>query len=296
MKKAILLLFYCLLFAVHSSYAQKIRFTDTSNMWGVYWVNAASFSSGIDNISAAGSIVKNSYVYTDFKAYYVREDTLQNVVFILKAKDSIERILYDYNLKLGDTFTMINGNTTIDTFFHLVTKVDSVLLNADRKKVWTFKCYYSNVFGATTEPPYTVIEGIGCLRGLFYPMYPFYFEYGEQVVCFTNNNAKPIVNPAIGNFDNTTSCKLSVSSTHIQSQSITIIPNPANESSKLVFPYILQQGRLVVTNTLGQVVMQKEFQQKDKIELGVLPSGGVYFYTIIDNLAGKSYKGRFVYE
>ena len=79
-------------------------------------------------------------------------------------------------------------------------------------------------------------------------------------------------------------------------ESVVIAPNPANENSRIVFPYAIQQGRLLVTNAMGQVVLHKDFQNKEQIVLGALPVEGLYFYTVIDKLSNNSYKGKFVYQ
>jgi hypothetical protein len=294
-----LLYILLILLTVHSSYAQKIRFTDTTNEWTYCNIGTSPTNPPYNYVTISsfkGDTVVNTIQYKKTNFGLVREDTvnkkvyIKNLVYNYSSVDTNERILYDYNLQVGDT---IANSYTYKSFKHYVKEIDSTQINSVWYKVWNIVA----VSGTSSFSWYSIIEGIGSTKGPWFSVYPYEFENVRYLTCFNNNHSTPIVNPKVSSFfDNATSCKLSVPSTNKQSQSITIIPNPANENSKIVFPYAIQQGRLVVTNAMGQVVLQKDFQNKEQITLGGLPAEGLYFYTVIDKLRNNSYKGKFVYQ
>lgn len=223
----------------------------------------------------------------------VREDTILNKVFCkYNLHDSTELILYDYNRQVGDSVFSYNVLFK-DTFLHKVISVDTVLVKGHLYKIW----HYSAVTGVYMihqffPVDYNVIEGIGCIEGLFFPTSAGQFEANARVVCFSNKGDTVFVPPYL---TSGTCAKVSVENLALEKKQITIAPNPANESSQIILPYAMQ-GRLVVTNAMGQVVFQKEFQNKEQIELGALPAEGLYFYSVTDTRNSKTFTRKFVYE
>lgn len=286
-----------LLFTMHNSYAQKIRFTDTSNRWIVFESSFNSFAGYTYKLDYNGDTAINGQQYLKSSFGYIREDTVLGIVYIKNAKayslivDTNEIVLYNYNLNVGDS--IVSKIWQKDTAIFVVDKIDTVIINSTKHRVWNT----IHKYGATSTGAYAIIEGVGSTCGPWFPIFPSTFENAFLLTCFNNKGISPKVSPwAFNYFDNTTSCKLSVSNTEKHFQSISIIPNPANESSKIVLPYAIPQGSLVVTNTIGQVVLQKEFQNKEQLELGALPAEGIYFCRITDARSGNNWAVKFVYQ
>ncbi|MBS1773270.1 MAG: T9SS type A sorting domain-containing protein [Bacteroidetes bacterium] len=284
MNKPLLIFFYCLLFIVHSSYAQKIRFTDTSNRWRVCydsWGNGSHPMYG-DSYFIGDTIIKGkSYKIKFFNEFY-REDTVLRKVYMYR--DSIEYVYLDYNLKIGDTIQVYDKYIS-QTYMAYVNMVDSVQIDSVWHTMWLFNqniVLYAN--------NYVVIEGIGEFKHT-------YFENGWWLTCFKNKGSIIEIKYFPQNlYLNATTCALSVNTTPKLNKSISIIPNPANESSRIVFPNAIQSGSVVITNMLGQVVMQKEIMNKDEVQIGRLNNEGVYFYKVFDKTNNQTYTGKFVYE
>jgi hypothetical protein len=246
-----------------------------------------------------GYVTLNSITYTKIGGNLYREDTLANKVYFKNtgSNDTIEHLLYDFNLGIGDTFLSISTSmhSSKDTFIYTVNSIDSTLIKGIWYKVWHLQYRYANVSYLYFD--YTIIEGIGCTSGLTHPLMPGIFEAYYSLICFYNKDSITTAPKLSGGYYlSPQSCKLSVPNTSSQNQSITIYPNPANESSIIKLPYKMQSGTLSIINAIGQVMLQKEIQHTELILLGGLPSGGLYFYRIIDNLTGKSYNGKFVYQ
>jgi hypothetical protein len=304
MKKALLLFLYCLFFLVHSSYAQKIRFTDTSNKWTTisYYVAAGGPHFYYSKYYKDTLINNTTYLISDFG--YVREDTILKKVYIKNGSyqqetDTNERVLYDYTVKIGDT--LYSKYTVTDTIVSYVVKKDSTFIDGLKYYTWEVENFFHelsrNNYSITT---YTYIEGIGSTTYPSSPLDPRHYGPVIFLKCFQNKGITPTVSPHVLSpyfyFDNSQSCKLSVPNTTSLNLAITIYPNPANESSIIKLPYKMQSGTLSIINAMGQVMMQKEIQYTEQIHLGSLPSGGLYFYRIIDKQNNQSFTGKFIYE
>src|ERR1043165_5799097 len=116
-----LLLTYLFLAFTLCSSAQKIRFTDSTNTWVTYWNNADC--GYIAHYYYSGDSSYHGYYYRNLfrvstriwsvepcstymiQSMYIREDTVANMVFCrnLGTGDTTERVLYDYNLNVGDS-------------------------------------------------------------------------------------------------------------------------------------------------------------------------------------------------
>jgi hypothetical protein len=299
MRKVLLLLFYCLLFSADSSYAQKISFADTSNVWKLSGFNA-SYGTTVSESKYGRDTFLNGHNYKQLGGYYCRYDTLENKVYALIPADTPERVIYNYNLKLGDTFTYKYYATL---YTHEVTALDSFIANGVYHKKWLMHYIGPPPTSGISYKDYTVIEGIGCDEEPMFPINPFFWikKTNYTLICFTNRgNIITVPKSTTGYFVSPTTCGISTGiftgNMAKEYESVVIAPNPANENSRIVFPYAIQQGSLVVINTTGQVVLQKDFQSKEQIVLGALPAEGLYYYRVTDIQNGTTFTGKLVYE
>jgi hypothetical protein len=291
-----LFLIFLILLSAQGVDAQKIRFTDSGNVW--MEISSSSDGASYRHYSIGSDTTIGTYQYKNitvsppswtYNNIAVREDTTGKVFFLI---DSSEILMYDYSLQMGDTFRMINQQ---DTFLHFLSGIDSVTIGIDTYKVF-------NLFFISTSKPngsgmnYKAIEGIGCVEGFLLPYQPAYGLAVTKLLCFTAKGTSPEVIPSVQHFDNKTSCKVSVENVISDKQNITISPHPANASSVIALPYILQNGELTIYNTIGQTVRQFSFNNTSKLPLGQMPGAGMYYYRVNDKLNGKGWQGKVVYE
>ena len=294
------------LFIVFSdlSFGQKIRFTDSVNRWKVHSKDS-EFSEFYHYENIIGDTVIGSIQYRILSNWVmgtalIREDTIANKVYAKNVHspgplfDTTEEVLFDYNLRLNDTF-ISHANNTIIKF--AVTSFDSVLIQGISHKVWKF--YYSS-------PPsgdFSVIEGIGCTAHPLYPVMLDNFEIARQLICFSNSFGNPLINPPttdhyfwpINIFDNSTSCTLSTDQIAQGNKKTTISPNPIDMTSKIVLPYNVTLGKVIVVNDLGQTVINTGFQNKEELLIGdKIKVPGIYYYRATDNNSGAVFSGKFV--
>ena len=232
---------------------------------------------------------------------YVREDTLMKKVFVrmpISDTDTTEMLMYDYTWKVGDTFKTPYSS-------HIVISVDSVLINSSWYKIWQLF-----QFGNITKynfGQYEVIEGIGCTFGPTYGLIPVAFsETNIYLRCFTNRGVtSPLSHTVSGFFNNSTSCnstfgvneKVGINNIVSRNQITTLIPNPIDETSKIILPHNIQSGRIVACNNIGQTIISTTFQNKEEVVIGAkIHTPGMYFYHVIDNRNGEVFTGKFIYR
>ncbi len=252
--------------------------------------------------------VTYQHLVYDFGSCLIREK--EGVVYVIGTDDSTERVLYNFNLKLNDTLRNVYP---YDTYTSWVAQTDSTQLYGTWYKVWHFNGTDDNG-DSLRSFYYNVIEGIGCTNGVYYPASPYALSaYSDQLLCFTNDMGftTGISNPvtAFGygytsSFDNSTSCSfvpvipvndLSTKQLSQPNPNSTVIPNPINETGKIIFPYHIQSGTLVILNEIGQTITNTSFQNKEEILIGdQIKTPGIYFYRVTDNQTGKAFSGKFV--
>lgn len=302
MKKIVLALL--LLILDSSSFAQKIRFTDSANVWKGFNIDLSTYPiTTIENYTASylSDSVVNGHTYKVLffnidalfiDLYLIREDTLTSKVYAKNpaatgfSSDTTEQILYDYNWRIGDT---VNRDWSEQHFKNYVYDIDSTLINGTWYKVWHFE---------GTSGLYDVIEGIGCVSDPAFPMIPSSFESYIQLTCFSNNGFAPAVSPKVGNyFDNATSCTLAVNDIIKKNKNAVVSPNPITTDSKITLPYSISSGTLVVLNDIGQTIINTPFQNKDELLIGdKVATPGIFFYRVTDKSTGNVFAGKFVYR
>jgi hypothetical protein len=318
MKKVILLAAFCLSLA--SSFGQRVRFTDTSNAWGMIDSNTGccilipvSYTKGWYDNSAPVAYAGHSYQYlrTALSSFLVREDAGR--VYTLDAVDSTERVLYDFNLSLYDTMRTVY---TQDIFTAWVDQVDSTQLGGQWYKVWHFTGTDSSLFYADSVRPltYNVIEEIGCTNGLYYPLSPYSLNaFSEQLMCFTSRLgigtglSSPVTCYGFdytSSYDNSSSCTDFTEHyvppvngiPQIRSEHTALVaPDPVNEQSKILLPYPIMSGNLVIVNQLGQVVVRQAMKNTAEVQIGDnISVPGSYYYRVTDHINSRVFTGTFV--
>ena len=156
MKKLLLILLTTLSVTVS---AQKIRFTDSRNHWvthgsagmeGCYFDNYSQY--GMDTVIYMHTYKQLYNSCSHLPGYpgciptcsmaqnmLIREDTIADIVYYRTwSSDTVEHILYDYNMNVGDTI-LYNLTSGINaTIVDSVINIDSIIINGVYHKVFTF--------------------------------------------------------------------------------------------------------------------------------------------------------------
>jgi hypothetical protein len=135
----------------------------------------------------------------------------------------------------------------------LVSSVDSVMINSTWHKVLYFTPLSTDSVFHDFFNNYYVIEGIGCVSAPLFPLHPFTFEVGSNLTCFNNSGITPPLSHLVGPyFNNTTSCTLTFGAgtmlVAVSNRNAKVSPNPIDESSRIILPYSIQSGSLMLIN------------------------------------------------
>jgi hypothetical protein len=212
----------------------------------------------------------------------IREDSMQRVFALLVPNspvfpndiinDSIETLIYDFNLMLGDTFFVKGMSDSIQ----IVNNIDSVQIEG----FWRKRISFSSV-GLSTR---VWIEGIGDMKGLFFPAL-YEFENRNTLTCYEDSEIF-WTNPEL--VQHGTNCfsvgiKRKMPKTNF---SLQVYPNPASTIIYFDFKNSFSKPITVtIYNLLGQQeteVVSLTTQKTISINLNNLKKG-VYFYKSLSN-------------
>jgi hypothetical protein len=121
----------------------------------------------------------------------IREDASKHI-FVYSYFDSLEHLLYDFNLSVGDTLPNpqpYSWNPYLPYENIIITNIDSVLVGTSYRKA--FWCSDSTWMGSCSSSQcinyVALIEGIGSTYGLFGDLSPNWGEKDDILICFKLN-------------------------------------------------------------------------------------------------------------
>ncbi|MBK8547802.1 MAG: T9SS type A sorting domain-containing protein [Saprospiraceae bacterium] len=214
---------------------------------------------------------------------FIRYDSSANKVYYREHADSLETLIYNFNLAIGDTINLRSeyfiGNN--------VKRIDTIPL---------FEGFHKLFILDTFDYPYRngIISGVGGLNGLTYNQPAFGALGGgilmTDLVCFEFNDSTylspwathmQIPCPSRSDF-------LS-SATDIKKDGLVVFPNPNTGSFTLKIPEELVGSSYFIYNKTGAVMYSSEITQSPfNVEI---PTAGLYFWRIITK-AGGSHTGK----
>lgn len=298
-----------LLAAKQIALAQKVRFTNLTNHWAItrtyFDGNNTTYSRA--NYQYTDSVLLNGYVYHTLvsqqrhDSLLIREDTVAGKVYAISARSyyggttNNEIVLYDYNLVVGDTFSVatVFGNQN-NEFKWVVDSVITTSINGTNHKVF----YFDGIPGSSSHLlSFVTIEGIGATLNPVFPIYGTFFEEYNYLACFSTNQTTPPVNPQIDWFNNTTSCTLSVPDVLTKEHKVSVAPQPAQDMVTFNLPETFTEGEIIISDLLGRTVYSRRFNNSATLQVtNTAQFKGIGVYVIVDKKTGKKYTGKVVFE
>lgn len=292
-------LFTCILITLLAikSTAQKIHFTDTTNVWRVLFSTTQDkFTTyGQRSYTYKGSIKKDSFTYFILSfpggdSALIREDTMQGKIYakVYRADQTVmdtnDVLLYDFRQSVGDTLKVIKTDTP-NSFYYYLYKIDSVQINAAWHKVF----YYNG-----NKNGMVVIEGIGSLSDPIFPFKYLYFEFNLELSCFRNQGNYPSFSKAVQGFDNAKSCAdTSLKIIDPAQGGFTIFPQPSNGKFTIRLSETIQHGQITVLNNMGQIVYRKNITGAGELVINdPAIANGLFHFKITDYQTGESFTGN----
>lgn len=189
-----------------------------------------------------------------------------------------ELLLYDFNVSVGDTLIY----PYLDSLKMEITSIDSVLIQTVYRKKYNYNLIFN--WGMPCAPfgaGYNYVEGIGDINSGLFSLFIMYFENGEFLNCFEDNQV------TFSNNDNG-GCVTTSLNELVDENNLKIYPNPTSNQIFIEFEY-LTQTKVIVYNISGKEVYSSFINQtKSIIDVSSYKSGLYLVKVIGENGVSKS--------
>ncbi len=241
---------FCQFFLSYEHYSIQITGDTTINNQTYHVLNTRSITTDNPSCFGWGGIGYRGAI---------RQDTVLKKIYYVQPTDSVEQLLYDFNLQVGDT---VRGFTQEGVFSpDIVLEIDSILIGSDYRKRWFINSGYGIY----------MIEGVGCTNGLI-ELSPGNIIDGitSSLSCFSQNNVTLYPFP-------TYTCNLVDLVNNIDGSKILISPNPFHSETKIFFDPDFLFSDLSVYNSMGRLVKSERI------------NGGAYYLFLRNSLTEGMY-------
>jgi hypothetical protein len=264
-------------------------FPDSVASWKVSWSDEGCFSSSIpaseyiysisgDTILGLNTYRKITrqispcgfccsppfYSLTDYIGAF-REDIAQKKMYFFYNNSTIERLLYDFSLAVGDT---LFPDSVVVSPPAVITSIDSILIGTSYRNQFNINGGYQSY-----------IEGIGGTWGFIEELVTF--DSGSELLCFTEDNHTLFP-------DTSSTCSIITSLPFNQKENETfkLYPNPTGRSATLAFSNATGNNlSLTFYDTYGRLIRTITNITTDKIELDLQNlTGGLYLLQLQSSL------------
>jgi len=199
----------------------------------------------------------------------IREDLVQKKIYFIEPTLSIESVLYDFTLNVGDT---IKGYFSSGPPSLVILSIDSILIGTQFRKIWNIDP--SNGWGGTPQ----IIEGIGSIYGLL--EVPYVIEKRSRALeCFSENNQT-----LYPSYNATSGCNLLTSTKEVDGTKklLSLFPNPNNGKFELIVNS-QKINFLEITDVLGNLILKSEINKEATVIDLSDKLNGIYFVKISDS-------------
>jgi hypothetical protein len=212
----------------------------------------------------------------------IREDQNKHV-FIIYDGDSIEKLLFDFSKKTGDT--VIYNNKYYDYFYSTWIELDTVFIEHETIKYCSNDSQYRELimrYGGSQ------IESIGHNLGVFIPSYSITDDDLIYLTCFKINN-----NMVIGEYN----CLQTFNSIKSDMQKHIVDLYYSNSKNAIIVDCrkIIGDLYLSIFDLAGKVVKNVRLSPNTINTISVCDLiDGVYMYNIISTFNGNHFSGKFI--
>ncbi len=197
------------------------------------------------------------YNYVGYKGC-IRQSIIDKKVYCILPNESIEHLIFDFNLQVGDSIPTIPYPCYSKIF---ISQVDSVLIGTTFRKRWS-------------GSGLVIIEGIGSNWEFFTPLCEIIDGATGLLTCFEQNGAT--VYP-----DSLYNCSLitNINSISINRSSVKLFPNPFHSS--MTVSLNVKEATMRIFNSLGEFVREIRISNYSTDFNRNSLSNGIYFYRML---------------
>jgi len=211
----------------------------------------------------------------------IREDSSQRKVYYYDNFNQVEKMMYDFNLQIGDTLDATKVIWGSPNYIHIVTSVDSILINGQYRKRFN----YSGPFTSGCSDS-SIIEGIGGISGLRSGPSTC-FEYFASLISFEKNG--------IGMYpDSAANCSVISGIKNIVTDNyLHIYPNPATDKINVTLNSN-EVSEIILYDISSRKLLQQQFTSSVTLNMEQF-ANGIYIYEVRDK-NGWCRKGKVLKE
>lgn len=288
MEKLLILIFTLLTGFAKGQTSVYHSFPDSNAAWNFHFESYCfSKGKGDENYSIilSGDTIINSKTYHKLTTPYVksfstgtcggkttgykgaiREEKAIKKVFYVSTTDTIEKLLYDFNMNVGDTVKGYIQSFSLPTA-DIVISIDSVLVGSTYRKRWKINSDYN----------IQIIEGIGSTYGLFEHSPGSVTDLPDySLICFQQNGQSLYPNATANCQHITPVYTIDKFSNHIN-----VFPNPS--TGYFIIDFNNSEIKEIKLSDLnGNVVLQKKTNKQTQTKIENIKNG-TYILTIIDS-------------
>lgn len=212
---------------------------------------------------------QGNYTFNDTLSViaFLRQDSQQ--IRIWDVSDQTDKLLYDFNLKIGDTLQVTFNNFQGG---QIVSKIDSFLV----------KGYYRKRFTLQNSTSQYLVEGIGHSMGFLEPFPPI-FDCGYELACYSIGDTSYY--PSNG-----TTCNISIGITEFSTHHNVVFPNPAENELFYSLPAFDRFLSCEIYDVNGNLLLKK-MEDTGMINIRNI-TAGIYF--ILLRTERNVYSNKFV--
>jgi hypothetical protein len=209
----------------------------------------------------------------------VRQDIINKKIYAIEKTQTVETLLYDFNLNLNDTLSV----EPIYSIFYQsprrikVTAIDSVIINGQYRKRFTIAS--NRPFGPSITE--TWIEGIGSSFGPLCPGLadpPIICPCFPTLLCQKVNNQTIYVEIVNNSCYKTICTGVGINNIAVDNK-ILIFPNPTNCFAKIELPEKIME--IKIYDSKSQLINNIQFDSENKLIDLTKVKDGIYFIKII---------------
>ena len=210
----------------------------------------------------------------------LREDTAARKIYFIYPNDSVDSLLFDFTLLIGDSVkgVLVYGPSCFHPY--VVSETDSILINNNYRKRWTI----TSQFG----PGQYIIEGIGSAGGLIESICQVIDGPESWLTCFRQDGITIYPNSTIN--CNLIDGIINVSDENI---SLTLSPNPATSEIKIENSKSKIEG-VEIYDVVGEKHRTPSLSKGEGVSVDVSSlASGIYFVLLRgekNNIAAKFIK------
>lgn len=202
----------------------------------------------------------------------IRQSIIDKKVYCILPNDTIEHLIFDFNIQVGDSIPTIPYPCYSKIF---VSQIDSVLIGTTYRKRWV-------------GSGLVIIEGIGANWEFLNPMCEIIDRVTGMLTCFRQNGTT-IYPDSLNNCSLITNIN-SISNTY---SLVKLFPNPFHLSMTVVLS--VEKATMEIYNSFGEFVRVVRISDYSAVINRNSLTDGIYFYRL-SNDKGEITSGKFIIE